>query len=72
MTEIFLIDGIAYNTDKLGESGLKHLSMVEFILNHITEVQSKQKILMDVSNSYRDSLKNEILMSKSGLLFEDN
>lgn len=72
MTKKFLLDDIEYSTDKLGENGLKQLSMVSFIIEHITEVQNKQKVLMLASATYKKSLKNEILRSKAGLLLEDD
>ena len=66
------IDGNEYDTDQLSEIGLRNLSLLSFVVAREKELTNNLALLQRAKKSYLDSLKKEIISSKSGFLFDDN
>ena len=66
------LDGKDYDTDQLSEVGLSNLSMFRFTVARETEATNNLALLQRAKSSYITSLKNEIISSKAGFLFDDN
>ena len=66
------LDGKEYDTDQLSEVGLSNLSMFRFTVARVTEATNNLALLQRAKSSYITSLKNEMISSKAGLLFDDN
>ena len=66
------LDGKEYDTDQLSEVGLRNLSLFRFVVARENEISNNLALLQRAKNSYIDSLKNEMISSKAGFLFDDN
>ena len=66
------LDGNEYDTDQLSEIGLRNLSLLRFVAAREKELTNNLALLQRAKKSYIDSLKKEIISSKSGFLFDDN
>ena len=67
----FQLDGIEYNSDQLSENGLILLQLYGFAVEREKEAIDNLALLERAKNSYIRSLKNEIISSKAGYLFDD-
>jgi hypothetical protein len=61
-----------YEVDNLSDQARKTLGSLEFTSNKIKELTNMQMLLRRAKNSYVDSLKQEMLSNKAGLLFGDD
>lgn len=67
----FQLDGIEFNSDQLSENGLILLQLYGFAVEREKEAIDNLALLERAKNSYIRSLKNEIISSKAGYLFDD-
>jgi hypothetical protein len=65
------IDGKEYNSDQLSENGLFLLQLYGFTVEREKEAIDNLALLERAKNSYIRSLKNEMISSKAGFLFDD-
>ena len=65
------LDGKEYNSDQLSENGLILLQLYGFAVEREKETIDNLALLERAKNSYIRSLKNEIISSKAGFLFDD-
>ena len=61
-----------YDTDQLSEEGLQNLALLNFTNERVQELYNNFALLRRAKMSYMASLKEEMISSKSGFLFEDN
>ena len=61
-----------YELDNLSEQAKKTLRSLEFTTSRIKELTNMQVLLRRAKNGYVDSLKQEMLSKKAGLLFGDD
>ena len=61
-----------YDVDKLSDQAKAQIASLSFAQNRIQELTNLQAFLQRAKQSYIESLKQEMLSSKSGILFEDN
>jgi hypothetical protein len=61
-----------YEVDNLSDQARKTLGSLEFTTSQIKELTNLQVLLRRAKNSYVDSLKQEMLSKKAGLLFGDD
>ena len=71
MAQKIKLDDKEYVIDQLSEASERQLSALKFVTERIQELNNNQALLQRAKNSYLDSLKQEMLSSKSGFLFED-
>jgi hypothetical protein len=72
MTRRIKLGEVEYEVDNLSDQARKTLGSLEFTSNNIKELTNMQMLLRRAKNSYVDSLKQEMLSNKAGLLFGDD
>jgi hypothetical protein len=72
MGQTFNIGDKQYNVDELSVEGMRQFEALKFVTQRMEELQKNKALLQRAKNSYFNSLKNEILSDKAGLLIEDN
>ena len=61
-----------YDVENLSDQAKAALTLLHFTNTRIQELNNMQKLLLSAKNSYVESLKQEMLSSKAGLLFGDD
>ena len=61
-----------YDVENLSDEANATLASLKFATTRIQELTNMQALLQRAKNSYMDSLKKEMLSSKSGFLFGDD
>ena len=60
-----------YEVDKLSDQAKAQIAYLSFAQNRMQELTNLHALLQRAKQSYIESLKQEMLSSKSGILFED-
>ena len=66
------IGGKEYTLDDFNENGKAQLASLDFTLKKIKELENMQALLQRAKNSYIESLKKEVLASKTGFFIEED
>jgi hypothetical protein len=66
------LDDKEYEVENLSDQAKAALASLQFTNTRIQEINNMQKLLLSAKNNYMESLKQEMLSSKSGLLFGDD
>lgn len=61
-----------YDVENLTDQAQATLTSLQFATTRMQELTNMQALLQRAKNSYMDSLKKEMLSSKSGFLFGDD
>ena len=72
MDRKFKLDGKEYEVGALSDQGKATLDSLEFVTKRILELNNMGLLLKRAQNSYIEGLKQEMLSSKAGLLFEND
>ena len=72
MSQKFKIDDKEYETESLNEKAKAALASLQFVTSKLQELNNMQAVLQRAKNSYVESLKQEMISTKAGLLIEDN
>ena len=72
MGEKIKLDGKEFDVENLSDHSKKTLALLQFANTRMQELTNMQALLQRARNSYLDSLKKEMLSSKSGYLFGDD
>ena len=72
MVQKIKLDDNEYNVENLSDQAKAALASLQFATARIKELNNMQALLQRAKNSYVDSLKKEMLSSKSGFLFGDD
>ena len=72
MAQKFKINDKEYDVENLSDQGKSTLVSLQFATMRIQELNNMKALLQRSKNSYLESLKKEMLSSKSGLLFESD
>jgi hypothetical protein len=72
MVQKIKLDDNEYNVENLSDQAKAALASLQFATARIQELNNMQALLQRAKNSYVDSLKKEMLSSKSGFLFDDD
>tara|TARA_Y100000589_G_C26624043_1_gene415335 strand:+ start:30 stop:248 length:219 start_codon:yes stop_codon:yes gene_type:complete len=65
------IDGKEYEIDKLSKNAILILNNIEFSNRKIKDLNNMTYVLQRAKVSYMESLKKEMISSKSGLIVEE-
>ena len=65
-------DDKEYEVENLSDQAKAALASLQFTTTRIQELSNMQKLLLSAKNNYVENLKQEMLSSKAGLLFEDD
>ena len=71
-TQRIRIEGTEYDASSLSQSGLSKLAMHKFTSERLEELNNQLAVLTRAKHSYVDSVKQEILSNKTGLLFDED
>jgi len=71
MEEKISIDGKEYEIDKLSKIAISIITNIEFSNQKIKDLTNMTYVLQRAKLSYMDSLKKEMVSSKSGLIFDE-
>lgn len=66
------LDDKEYEVENLTDQAKGALTSLKFTDKRIQELNNMQKLLLSAKSNYVESLKQEMLSSKAGLLFEDD
>ena len=66
------LDDKEYDVENLSDQAKATLASLQFATSRMQELTNMQALLQRAKNSYVDSLKKEMLSSKSGFLFGDD
>lgn len=58
-----------YDFESLSDEGKHQLELFQFVSTRIIELNNMKALLVRARNSYLDSLKQEVLADKAGILF---
>tara|TARA_B100001059_G_C17703645_1_gene511511 strand:- start:315 stop:533 length:219 start_codon:yes stop_codon:yes gene_type:complete len=72
MSQKFILDGKEYDVEDLGDKGKSSLMSFRFATGRIEELSNTLALLQRAKKSYIDSLKQEMISSKSGINFDDD
>jgi hypothetical protein len=72
MSQKFILDGKEYDVEDLGDKGKSSLMSFRFATGRIEELSNILALLQRAKKSYIDSLKQEMISSKSGINFDDD
>ena len=72
MVKKIKLDDKEYEVENLSNQAKVTLASLQFANTRMQELNNMQALLNRAKNSYVESLKQEVLASKSGLLFEDD
>ena len=64
------IDENTYDLDDVSENARAQLASLQFTMNKLSELNNMQALLTRAKNSYMESVKQEILAQKAGIVFE--
>ena len=66
------LDDREYDVENLSDQSKATLDSLQFTTSRLEELNNMQALLQRAKNSYLDSLRKEMLSSKSGFLFGDD
>ena len=66
------LDDNDYDVENLSDKARATLASLQFATTRMQELTNMQALLQRAKNSYMESLKKEMLSSKSGFLFNDD
>ena len=66
------LDDVEYDAKDFSEQAKATLALLDFTTTHMNELTNMLALLQRSKNSYLDSLKREMLSSKSGFMFGDD
>ena len=66
------LDGKEYEVENLSDRAQAMLESLQFSTKRINELKNMQVLLQRAKNSYLDSLKQEMISQKAGLLFGED
>ena len=66
------IEDKEYEIENLNDQAKAILASLQFVTTRIQELNNMQAILQRAKNSYAESVKQEMLSNKAGLLFGDD
>ena len=66
------LDDKEYSVEGLSDQAKAQFALLQFVTMRIQELNNMQALMQRAKNSYMESLKQEMLSSKSGLLFGDD
>ena len=66
------LDDKEYDVENLSDQAKATLASLQFATTRMQELTNMQALLQHAKKSYLDSLKKEMLSSKSGFLFSDD
>ena len=72
MSQKIKLDDKEYDVENLSDQTKATLALLQFATTRMQELTNMQALLQRAKNSYVDSIKKEILSSKSGFLFGDD
>ena len=72
MDQKFIINGKEYDVGNLSDECKATLVLLQFANVRIQELSNMKALLQRSKNSYLESLKQEILSSKSGIMFAND
>ena len=72
MVQKIKINDKEYDVENLSDQGKATLASMQFATLRMQELDNMKALLQRSKNSYLESLKQEILSSKSGVLFESD
>ena len=72
MSQKIKSDDIEYEVENLSDKAKATLVSLQFATTRMQELNNMQALLQRAKNSYVESLKQEVLSIKSGLLFGDD
>ena len=64
------IDENTYDLDDVSENARAQLASLQFTMNKLSELNNMQALLTRAKNSYMESVKQEILAQKAGIVFD--
>ena len=65
-------DDKEYEVENLSDQAKAAFASLQFTTTRIQELSNMQKLLLSAKNNYVENLKQEMLLSKAGLLFGDD
>ena len=71
MAHKITLDEKDYEVDALSDEAKKNLEALKFITDRLQEYSKMLVLLQQTKISYIDSIKQEMMAEKAGLLFED-
>jgi len=72
MSQKIKIDDQEYELDQLTDKAKSILKTLQFVTQHIKELDNMRVILRRAKNSYVSGIKKEMISNKAGLLLEDD
>ena len=66
------IDEVTYDLDSLSDKARAAIHLLQFSEKRLQELSNMKALLQRARNSYMDSLRQEVLSNKAGLLLGDN
>ena len=66
------IDEVMYDLDSLSDKAKTAIQCLQFSEERLKELSNMKALLQRARNSYVDSLRQEVLSNKAGLLLDDN
>lgn len=66
------IDEVLYDLDDLSDQAKASILLLQFSEKRLQELINMKALLQRARNSYLDSLRQEVLADKAGLLFDEN
>ena len=66
------IDEVTYDLDSLSDKAIAAIHLLQFSEKRLQELSNMKALLQRARNSYMDSLRQEVLSNKAGLLLGDN
>ena len=72
MDQKIKLDDKEYSVESLNDHSKAQLALLRFTTARIQELNNMQALMQRAKNSYVESLKQEMLSSKSGLLFGED
>ncbi len=72
MGQKFKFDNTEYDVENLSDKAKEIMASLQFATSQIVEIENMKGLLQRAKNSYLESLKQEILANKAGVLFGDD
>ena len=72
MAQKIKVEDTEYDVENLSDQGKATFLLLKFATTRVKELNNMQALLQRAKNSYVESLKQEMLSSKAGLLLEND
>ena len=72
MAQMIRLHDKEYDIDKLSESARAAIASLQFASSRLEELENMCALMQRARNSYIESIKSEMLTSKSGLVLNDD